>query len=119
MFSQMQQALWDSKTSIEDYLVGMLRFIQKEKENYWILGSDNGDPNLMSKTLQFSYDHATALMKDKLINLDPETEKMLVRFLIHGNAGILSGWIRDGMKLEPEAVVTAMMTLCAAVANTI
>ena len=119
MFQQFRQQIFNNVTSMEAYMTELLRFIQKEKENFWILGSENGDPNLLNKTLQFSFESTISILKGKMAHVDGETQKMLVRFLTHGNAGILSGWIRDGMKLEPEAVVAAMMSLCAAVVNTI
>ena len=102
---------------MEDYLRNMLAYTQRESERVMVLGSDNGDPNLQTKTFIVCYENVFPILSSDFPELEENELQLLYHFLSHGSGGVLTGWIRGGMKESPEKVAQIIMKLCSAAAN--
>ena len=119
IFDQIRAAFKDRTLSLEDFLADMLMFTQKDGNRYMILGSDNGDPNLMAKTFMICYESVYPLLEQNFPNLEVTKRQMLYHFLSQGSGGILTYWIRNGMKEDPKEVTVFLLQLCSGVMNTL
>lgn len=114
LFQRIRDGFDDRAVDIQNFLTEMMSFSLKEKEMFWVLGSDHGDPNLMVKTFQLCYQQAYPLMTQNLPGLDETRRQMLYHFVSQGSSGVLTAWIRTGMTESPEAVAAFIMRLCTA-----
>lgn len=115
IFEQIRTAFASQSLLLEDFLADMLIFTQKAGERYMILGSDNGDPNLMAKTFMICYESTYSILERNFPDLEKHKREMLYHFLSHGSGGILTYWIRNGMKEEPKEVAEFLLKLCSGV----
>lgn len=112
LFDQIRAAFTDHDVGLEVFLLDMLNYTKKEGMQLMVLGSDNGDPNLMAKTFMVCYDSAYPLLEKNLSIGTKEERQLLYQFLSHGSGGILTQWIRNGMKEPPEKIVKLILRLC-------
>ena len=117
LFVQIRAAFDDHAVGLEVFLMEMLNYTKKEGMQFMVLGSDNGDPNLMAKTFMICYESAYPLLERNLSVGTEEERQMLYHFLSHGSGGILTNWIRNGMQESPEVVVKFILELCSGAAN--
>lgn len=82
-----------------------------------VLGTDNGDPNLMAKTFRLCYENAYPIVEKNLPQVEATKREMLYQFMSQGAGAILTYWIQDGMRMPPEDVVELIMKLCIAAAD--
>lgn len=118
LLEQIRSFFEEHPAPLEIFLTDMLRYMQREGQRTIILGSDNGDPNLMTRTFQLCYELAYPLLEQNLPKLEEGKRRMLYYFLSHGCGGILTCWIREGMKEPPEEVTAFLLELCQNTANT-
>lgn len=114
LFQCIREVFGEKEINIEQFLVEMMNFTLDEKEKFWVLGSDNGDPNLMAKTFQVCYERAYPLMIQNLPDISDSQRQMLYHFVSQGSGGILTNWIHTGMKESPEEVASYIIRLCSA-----
>ena len=117
LFNQIRDMFKDQAENMESMLLDMMRYTRQEWERFMALGSDNGDPGLMTKTFMICYEYAYPLLTRNMPKLPESQRQMLFRFMSQGAGGILTWWIQDGMREEPEAVVEYIMKLCLAAAD--
>lgn len=117
LFVQIRDAFDDHAVGLEVFLMEMLNYTKNEGMQFMVLGSDNGDPNLMAKTFMICYESAYPLLERNLSVGTEEERQMLYHFLSHGSGGILTNWIRNGMQESPEVVVKFILELCSGAAN--
>ena len=117
LFVQIRAAFDDHAVGLEAFLMEMLNYTKNEGMQFMVLGSDNGDPNLMAKTFMICYESAYPLLERNLSVGTEEERQMLYHFLSHGSGGILTHWIRNGMQESPEVVVKFILELCSGAAN--
>ena len=116
LFDQIRDAFRDHADGLETFLLDMLNYTKDMGMQFMVLGSDNGDPNLMAKTFRICYESAYPLL-DKNLSAGTEDERqMLYHFLSHGAGGILTHWIRKGMQESPERIVKFILDLCSGTA---
>lgn len=114
LFAQIREMFKDQAVNMETMLQDMMNYTRREWERFMALGSDNGDPNLMTKTLLICYENAYPLVEQNNPGIPEEQRRMLFQFISQGAGGILTWWIKTGMKEEPEMVVQLIMKLCTA-----
>ena len=114
LFDQIREMFRDQAENMERMLMDMMNYTRREGERFMALGSDNGDPNLMMKTFLLGYEYAYPLLSRNLPQLPEAQRQMLFRFMSQGAGGILTWWIQDGMREDPEMVVKYIMKLCMA-----
>lgn len=112
LFSQIRAAFDNRAAGLETFLLEMLTYIQREGRQYMVLGSDNADPNLMTKTFMVCCESAYPLLEKNLPQMEESQRKMLYQFLSHGSGGILTQWVKDGMKESAEEVSGLILRLC-------
>lgn len=105
LLERIRTAFTDQSLDFEKFLMEMLLQMKKEGERFMILGSDHGDPNLLSKTFLICYEHAYPILSGNFPGMDESERKMLYQYVSHGSSGILTWWIQNGMQEPPEAVV--------------
>lgn len=112
LFDQIRAAFTDHAVSLETFLLDMLNYTKDEGMQFMVLGTDNGDPNLMAKTFMICYESAYPLLEKNISAGTEEERQMLYHFLSHGSGGILTNWIRGGMQESPERIVKFILELC-------
>lgn len=117
LFDQIRTAFSAQNIELESFLLDMLRYTCKEKDRYMALGSENGDPNLMTKTFLVCYESAYPVMTQNVPQMEESERKMLYHFLSHGAGGILTWWIKDGMRESPETIAQFVLHLCGITIN--
>ena len=117
LFDQIKAVFTDHAVGLETFLLDMLNYTRNEGMQFMILGSDNGDPNLMAKTFMICYESAYPLLEKNLSVGTEEERRMLYQFLSHGSGGILTYWIRGGMQESPDRIVKLILELCSGAAN--
>lgn len=114
LFEQIREMFKDHAENMETMLLDMMNYTRREWERFMALGSENGDPNLMMKTFLLCYENAYPLVEQSMPGLSEVQRQMVFQFMSQGAGGILTWWIKDGMKEDPEAVVAMIMKLCMA-----
>ena len=114
LFGQIRAALSNHAAGMEAYLKDMLHYMQQEEMRFMILGSDHGDPNLVAKTFDVCYENAYPILKTNLPQLADDERRMLYYFIAQGSSGILTYWVRNGMKETPEHVIQFLLKVCSA-----
>ena len=117
LFQQVRFVFESRPAPLQNFLLNMLRYICRDGNRYMILGSDNGDPNLMTKTFSLCYELAYPILEQNLPQMEDRKRQMLYHFLSHGCGGILTCWIRDGMKDTPEEITAFLLELCGRAIN--
>ena len=116
LFEQIRSAFRNHAAGLDVFLTDMLNYMRQEGMRFMVLGSDNGDPGLMTKTFMICYESAYPILEENIPNVSEEQRRMLYHFLSQGSGGILTYWIRNGMKEAPEAVTRFIMQVCHAAA---
>lgn len=111
LFDQIREAFTNHASGLEAFLLDMLNYTKNEGMQFMVLGSDNGDPNLMAKTFMICYEHAYPLLEKNIPAGHEEDRKMLYHFMSYGSGGILTNWIRNGMQETPEHIVELILSL--------
>lgn len=73
----------------------------------------------MTKTFLICYENAYPLIAQNMPDVNDSDRQMLYQFMSQGAGGILTWWIKDGMQHDPEHVISLIMKLCVAAANTL
>jgi len=118
LFTQIREMFNDRAENMEAMLLEMMDYTRREWKRFMALGSDNGDPNLMTKTFLLCYENAYPLVASSMQGMPEEKIQMLFHYLSQGSGGILTWWIRDGMRSDPEQVVAFLMKLCTSAVDT-
>ena len=117
LFQQIRSVFSVEDVEVYAFLLKMLRYTCQEKDRYLVLGGDNGDPNLMMKTFLVCYESAYPLLSRNIPDLTESERQMLYHYLSHGAGGILTWWIKDGMKVPPEDVAQFVLDVCSITAD--
>lgn len=118
LFNQIREMFRNQAVDMEINLMEMMNYTKREWERFMALGSDNGDPNLMMKTFLICYENAYPLLEQSMPGLTEARRQMLFHFMSQGAGGILTWWIKNGMKEDPDLVVRMIMKLCMAATDT-
>lgn len=117
LFEQIEEAFGNEILDIEQFLVKMLNYTLAEKNRFWALGSDNGDPNLMAKTFRLCYQWSYPLMLRNVPDATESQRHMLLHYVTQGSGGILAAWIKGGMQETTEELAAYILKLSAATIN--
>lgn len=112
LFEQIRAIFSEEPMSLEGLLYRTLAYIRQEAGRYMALGSDNGDPGLMTKTFSLCYKLAYPIMEQNLPDIEEGKRQMVYYFLSHGSGGVVTCWIRNGMHDSPEEVTRLLVGLC-------
>lgn len=117
LFQQIRSVFTSQNIDLESFLLDMLHYTCREKDRYMALGGENGDPNLMTKTFLVCYESAYPVLTQNMPRLKENERKMLYHFLSQGAGGILTWWIKDGMRESPETITQFILYLCTITAD--
>lgn len=117
LFDQIRTVFRDHSVSLEAFLLDMLAYTKSEGMRFMVLGSENGDPNLMAKTLMICYETAYPILEKSMSSGTEKDRQILYHFLSHGSGGILTHWIQNGMQEPPEDIVKFILKLCGGAAT--
>lgn len=117
LFSQIREMFKDQAENMETMLLDMMNYTRKEWKRFMALGSDNGDPNIMVKTFLICYENAYPIVEQSMTGLSKSEIQMLFQFMSQGAGGILTWWIKDGMREDPEKIVRYIIKLCSAASD--
>lgn len=112
LFEEIRSVFTSQDIALNAFLLKMLRYTCQEKDRYLALGGGNGDPNLMTKTFMVCYESAYPLLSRNIPGVQESERQMLYHFLSHGAGGILTWWIREGMRLPPEDIAHFILGVC-------
>lgn len=118
LFDQIRGMFRNQAADMEQMLLDMMDYTRREWERFVALGGDNGDPNLMMKTFLICYENAYPLVEQNTPQISEAKRQMLFQFMSQGAGGILTWWIKNDMKEDPDLVVQIIMKLCKAAADT-
>lgn len=77
LFDQIRMAFGSKQLELEVFMLEMLRYTKQEKERFFALGGENGDPNLMTKTFMVCYESAYPLLEQNLPGMK-ESERQIM-----------------------------------------
>lgn len=117
LFQQIRAAFSAKQIEVKSFLLDMLNYTYRERERFFALGGENGDPNLMTKTYLVCYESAYPLLTQNLPDMNESERQMLYQFLSQGAGGVLAWWVRDGMRLPVEEVAEFILSLSTIAAN--
>ena len=117
LFNQIRKAFDSKQLELKPFLTEMLRYTQKEQIRFFALGGENGDPNLMIKTFMVCYESAFPLLEQNMPGASDTERQMLYHFLSQGAGGVLTWWVKDGMKVLPEEVAQFVLDVCSITAD--
>lgn len=117
LFQQIRAAFSAKQIEVKSFLLDMLNYTYRERERFFALGGENGDPNLMTKTYLVCYESAYPLLTQNLPAMNESERQMLYQFLSQGSGGVLAWWVRDGMRLSVEEVAEFILSLSAIATN--
>lgn len=117
LFRQIRLAFQTRPTEMKAFLVEMLQYTYRERDRFYALGGENGDPELMTKTFLICYESAYPLLKENLPQIPEDQRQMLYQFLSQGAGGVLNWWVRNGMRVPVEEVAQFVLGLSSAAAT--
>ena len=104
LFDSIRASFADENVKLRSFLIKMMHYTRDNQQRFLLLGGENGDPNLMTKTFLVCYESAYPLMAQNMPGLTENEKQMLYRYLSHGAGAVLTWWIQNGMKSPPEEV---------------
>lgn len=117
LFDEIRSAFGAEEVELKPFLLKMLCYTSKEREKYMALGGEHGDPNLMTKTFMVCYESAYPIVRQNMPGMRESERQMLYHFLSQGAGGVLTWWIKDGMKEAPENVAQFILGICSITAD--
>ncbi len=114
LFDQIRDIFRNHSLDFERSLLNLMEHTRKEGMRFMVLGTENGDPNLMAKTFRLCYENAYPIVERNLPQMKNAQREMLYQFMSQGAGAILTYWIQDDMRMQPEEVVKLIMKLCIA-----
>lgn len=104
MLAYLKQALAEQPCrSLYEMFYEFLSTIQKFGRDWWVLGSEKGDPALFTKMFVMIYQSNFPRVQERAAHLPPETQEMLYSYLAQGSGGVIRWWIQSGANGSPEA----------------
>lgn len=104
LFEKIRASFGEEKLRLKSFLVKMMRYTKDNQNHFLVLGGENGDPNLMTKTFMVCYEQAYPLLEQSMSTMGEKERQMLYRFLSHGAGAVLTWWIQNGMQEKPEEI---------------
>ena len=104
LFDAIRASFADENVKLKSFLIKMMHYTRDHHQRFLLLGGENGDPNLMTKTFLVCYESAYPLMAQNMPGLTENEKQMLYRYLSHGSGAVLTWWVQNGMKESPEEV---------------
>lgn len=117
LFDQIRTSFGSEKIKLKEFLIRMMHHTKENQTRYLALGGDNGDPNLMTKTFLVCYESAYPLVEQNMPGMKESERQMLYHFLSQGAGGILTWWIKNGMREQPEDVAQFILGVCSITAT--
>lgn len=117
LFTQIRESFGSETVKLKEFLIGMMNYTKEHQDRYMALGGENGDPNLMAKTFMVCYESAYPLVEQNMPGMKESERQMLYHFLSQGAGGILTWWIKDGMRENPEDVAQFILSACSIAAT--
>lgn len=117
LFNQIRKAFGTKQLELKPFLIEMLHYTQKERARFFALGGENGDPNLMTKTFMVCYESAFPLLEQNMPGVSDAERQMLYHFLSQGAGGVLTWWVRDGMRTSPEELAQFILSVSSIAAD--
>ena len=117
LFTSFRTGLQSEKLDIETFIVDLMYQTVREKDKFMALGSSNGDPDLMTKTLAVCYEVGYPLVQGNISGMAHDEGEMLYFFLSSGAGSVLSYWVRTGMRMPPEKVARFILDACSVTAK--
>lgn len=93
------------------------RYMKESGERYIALGSGNGDPELAVRSFELCRERAYPLLVSNLPGIGEDRRELLYRFLSQGSGGVLTAWLRSGMKQPPEELAGFLVGVCSSAAT--
>ena len=119
LFARIREMFRNQAVDMEQMLLNMMDYTRREWERFMALGGDNGDPNLMMKTFLICYENAYPLVEQNTPQISEAKRQMLFQFMSQGAGGILTWWIKSGMKENPEEVASLILKFCVAAGDSL
>lgn len=91
------------------YLLGFLRYVQRNDELFRTLLAENSDPHFRRKLFDFAMVMAESSFD---IPMEAERKKAVYRFIISGSIDLLAEWIRTDYALPEQAECELLYNLC-------
>ena len=112
LFKEIDNLFEEYPSDFESFLLEIVTKIKNKEFNFDLLGSKNGDKELMTKLFKYCYGKGYPIMKQNLPNVDDEKSNLIYTFLSTGSGAVLNAWLISGMSMKPEKVVDLIMQLC-------
>lgn len=112
LFTTIRTSFGSEDIKLRAFLVKMMCYTRDNQDRFLALGSDNGDPNLMTKTFMVCYESAYPLVEQNMPGMQENERQMLYYFLSHGAGAVLTWWIKNGMKESPEEIADFILGVC-------
>lgn len=119
LFARIRESFSREDVKLQSFLIQMMNFTKENPARFMALGSDNGDPNLMTKTFLVCYENAYPLMAKSMTMLPENERQMLYAYVSHGSGAVLTWWIKNGMTEPPEQVAQFILDLCSVTVDTL
>ena len=99
----------EAPTDARRYLLGFLRYIQRNDELFRTLLAENSDPHFRRKL----FDFAMVMVESSFdIPIETERKKAVYRFIISGSIDLLAEWIRMDYAPSEQAECELLYNLC-------
>lgn len=99
----------EAPTDARRYLLGFLRYIQRNDELFRTLLAENSDPHFRQKL----FDLAMVMVESSFdIPMETERKKAVYRFIISGSIDLLAEWIRMDYAPSEQAECELLYNLC-------
>lgn len=88
--------------TLREIFLKVLYALRDAGPDWWVLGSENGDPALYTRIFMAVYEANFPRMQQKAAALPPQTQTLLYQYLAQGSGGVIRQWITSGAKETPE-----------------
>lgn len=96
---------------VHKVLVSMMDKISSDSDLYITLTSENGDNTLPIRIFSICYQYISEDIRQRFPRMTDTEKEWLYIYMAQGCSGILSCWVRNGMKELPEEVSAFMENL--------
>lgn len=79
------------------------------RSDWWVLGSEHGDPGLFTKMFSAVYETSFPRIQQKAAALPAQTQTLLYRYLAQGSGGVIRQWLQSGAGTPPEELADFLM----------
>ena len=111
LFDTIRSVFSESPIPYETFMLRLLNYLRENSEKVSLLSSEHGLPGFLSRAFALCAEYGYPLFTERLAAMDEPLRLLIYGYITQGTGGLLSTWIRSGMRQSPEELNALLLSL--------